>query len=288
MLSPWTVHPRACGEQCALAAAATFAAGSSPRVRGTGQRIGAHCRPDRFIPARAGNRCSNPRRRQSRPVHPRACGEQTTRRKPTCARRGSSPRVRGTAMSDPIKGQSNRFIPARAGNRPEPQTWHSAHPVHPRACGEQLIAASPSFTARGSSPRVRGTAWRTMRRVASIRFIPARAGNSRHGSRLSKPRPVHPRACGEQRHTAPMTKPENGSSPRVRGTERLIGAGWGPVRFIPARAGNSNPPASASLCAPVHPRACGEQGHLAHGVDAPPGSSPRVRGTGWRYTQARL
>ncbi len=71
-----TVHPRVCGEQPSLVTEAVIAAGSSPRVRGTVgpptyQRIG-----QRFIPACAGNRISEPRRGEASSVHPRVCGEQ--------------------------------------------------------------------------------------------------------------------------------------------------------------------------------------------------------------------
>ncbi len=51
-----TVHPRACGEQLASLACTYGAAGSSPRMRGTGFDRSNAARIWRFIPAHAGNR----------------------------------------------------------------------------------------------------------------------------------------------------------------------------------------------------------------------------------------
>ena len=69
----------------------------------------------------------------------------------------------------------------------------------------------------------------------------------------TRPRPVHPRACGEHaRYFRPVT-PCSGSSPRLRGT-------WLPTLSV-----------SDDL---VHPRACGE--HYLHVFAI---SSPRLRGT---------
>ena len=76
------------------------------------------------------------------------------------------------------------------------------------------------------------------------------------------------------------SRPETGSSPRVRGTGCLSGDGRPGVRFIPARAGNSSSVNERPSTAPVHPRACGEQQYRRCGLEYGTGSSPRVRGTG--------
>ena len=71
------VHPRVCGEQARWSAPTRIRAGSSPRVRGTGDEGRGAPQSARFIPACAGNRVSihDPGRRL--PVHPRVCGEQS-------------------------------------------------------------------------------------------------------------------------------------------------------------------------------------------------------------------
>ena len=76
-MCPSTVHPRACGERDWRESLSQVAAGSSPRLRGTGESHNRARPRRRFIPAPAGNgfpgRCGNP----TIPVHPRACGERT-------------------------------------------------------------------------------------------------------------------------------------------------------------------------------------------------------------------
>ena len=278
------VHPRACGEHLCEVSVLPADSGSSPRVRGTLAVSPLPLRPRRFIPARAGNTPCTRRASASASVHPRACGEHLRDLGHDRDEAGSSPRVRGTRRAPGPGGGRLRFIPARAGNTLRPATAESARPVHPRACGEHWLRASPTEAANGSSPRVRGTLHASDEDDPHDRFIPARAGNTTPTRRPPRTFPVHPRACGE--HSIPDHDPPafRGSSPRVRGThseglEEVAGA-----RFIPARAGNTRRRGSSAAGRPVHPRACGE--HAASAAFAPPstGSSPRVRGT--RTTRA--
>ena len=70
-----------------------------------------------------------------------------------------------------------------------------------------------------------------------------------------------------------------GSSPLARGTLHLVDERVDRVRFIPARAGNTNPGVSGAEPLTVHPRSRGEHyggGPCWIGVD---GSSPLARGT---------
>lgn len=69
---------------------------------------------------------------------------------------------------------------------------------HPLVCGEQTVPNVMRKNARGSSPRVRGTAIGAQDRPHRRRFIPAFAGNSRRLRCQFAPPPVHPRVCGEQ------------------------------------------------------------------------------------------
>ena len=75
-----------------------------------------------------------------------------------------------------------------------------------------------------------------------------------------------------------------GSSPRVRGTQLEILLFPFRQRFIPARAGNTEPGAVGSTSGAVHPRACGEHCPAQAGSRIAAGSSPRVRGTLSRTT----
>ncbi len=108
-------------------------------------------------------------------VHPRACGEQWHNKHP--AEPGSSPRVRGTATS--------------------PFIFSGFSTVHPRACGEQRGPGTLGNAGLGSTPRVRGTGQQGRKQPQNIRFIPARAGNSKPTRPGTSTITVHPRACGE-------------------------------------------------------------------------------------------
>ena len=168
----------------------------------------------------------------------------------------------------------------------------------------------------GSSPRARGTRGKHRRENQRNRFIPACAGNTRHWTRRTLGRPVHPRVRGE--HYTKRCGPGKayGSSPRARGTrgtreirrtgERFIPACAGntrvsafaagssprargtlhPVvglfavgRFIPACAGNTTPNRRCPDRSAVHPRVRGEHFPETSHMIRPSGSSPRARGT---------
>ena len=221
-----------------------------------------------------------PLARRSRPVHPRACGEQSSRRTRSINTIGSSPRLRGTATLVHHRLQPVRFIPAPAGNRIWAPSADSSVPVHPRACGEQPVLVGEAGPELGSSPRLRGTAEIGERTNTLIRFIPAPAGNRSSRRALETIRSVHPRACGEQRVTHDLGPLKIGSSPRLRGTVPSIHRPREGLRFIPAPAGNSPPYPPRGISMAVHPRACGEQEFVGGSPNHYNGSSPRLRGTG--------
>ncbi len=70
--------------------------GSSPRMRGTVGQSEMRPKPDRFIPAHAGNSDCADIDPRIHAVHPRACGEQETAANVITLSSGSSPRMRGT------------------------------------------------------------------------------------------------------------------------------------------------------------------------------------------------
>ena len=262
--------------------------GSSPRLRGTAQ---IHRGPG-----------------GTAPVHPRACGEQMPLRARPVSAFGSSPRLRGTGLIALRPVVPARFIPAPAGNRalarfenrpmrfipaPAGNSWFILErprldTVHPRACGEQSPAAALDSRKTGSSPRLRGTGVSGGGDSGGKRFIPAPAGNSRLPGLSRSLQPVHPRACGEQKGNGRVRRREDGSSPRLRGTDQLPNPPPAFFRFIPAPAGNSLIASPAVRPTSVHPRACGEQDRLHVCSGDPCGSSPRLRGTaGYQETALR-
>ncbi len=273
------VHPRAGGELKRPKQRFLTRPGSSPRGRGTLFDWLARAVPGRFIPARAGNSARGSRPLSKQTVHPRAGGELDRRSSIFCRLVGSSPRGRGTHGRAQSVDSRCRFIPARAGNSKERETRTTHETVHPRAGGELEAKEHLEDASAGSSPRGRGTLRESFRAKSSIRFIPARAGNSSQETRDVHSYTVHPRAGGELQRDRATLFLRDGSSPRGRGT--LIEASVAAIagRFIPARAGNSRRRVAVRSCRTVHPRAGGE---LPKGDTLTPekdGSSPRGRGT---------
>ena len=71
----------------------------------------------------------------------------------------------------------------------------------------------------------------------------------------------------------------DGSSPRMRGTPRIVRSDQTDARIIPAHAGNSCFIRARRRVSADHPRACGELNELVTSSDSSYGSSPRMRGT---------
>ena len=233
--------------------------GSSPLARGTRSRVGIDDTPGRFISARAGNTPL----RQAAPY----CGS------------GSSPLARGTrGLPDPdlVPG---RFIPARAGNTYQRVNGANPAPVHPRSRGEHRAYGGGTASPIGSSPLARGTLVPVRPSDPRDRFIPARAGNTLSAKAWRGPWTVHPRSRGEHQTGGGAAPLPGGSSPLARGTLRSTSDPRCPLRFIPARAGNTPRLPSSQSYSPVHPRSRGEHPGHADSLRRENGSSPLARGT---------
>ena len=259
-----------------------------------------NCIKTRFIPAPAGNTCWYSGISGVITVHPRACGEHSSQSRVSITRVGSSPRLRGTPCRALHSCRILRFIPAPAGNT-QTQTLHRVpRPVHPRACGEHAYRRFRYAADPGSSPRLRGTLRLPILHAPIYRFIPAPAGNTLQYRRTLAHTSVHPRACGEHRHSKSLVQETDGSSPRLRGTHLDRVSDQSYYRFIPAPAGNTNQLAThhatyfgssprlrgtpSIYCLEhstksVHPRACGEHALKFLQPSSLIGSSPRLRGT---------
>ena len=120
-----------------------------------------------------------------------------------------------------------------------------------------------------------------------LRIIPAHAGQTTSTSdRIALPTD-HPRACGANFSITVLLCVSFGSSPRMRGKRRPRLCMGGPLRIIPAHAGQTRGwSPSRSLC-PDHPRACGANCFPALWFPALTGSSPRMRGKRQRLPQPR-
>ncbi len=113
---PGAVHPRGRGEHGGLPSGRGDGIGSSPRARGTHERVVIFWGAIRFIPAGAGNTRYCRRSRSHRPVHPRGRGEHAADPSGPLNSVGSSPRARGTPVPVLTGSEHRRFIPAGAGN----------------------------------------------------------------------------------------------------------------------------------------------------------------------------
>ena len=172
------VHPRVGGEHYSTTMLYTVDTGSSPRGRGTHGRVSGDRAGNRFIPAWAGNTVRACSEIDPKAVHPRVGGEHGIVVTIATAGLGSSPRGRGTQFEAHLYGEQQRFIPAWAGNTPVISRPRPTRSVHPRVGGEHCWLSITMWCIPGSSPRGRGTLISAMGLMASIRFIPAWAGNT--------------------------------------------------------------------------------------------------------------
>ena len=131
---------------------------------------------------------------------------------------------------------------------------------------------------------------RLLRRVQ--RIIPARAGQTLRIALQCRRFSDHPRACGANADSAPLTAAACGSSPRVRGKPSAAPPTDPIMRIIPARAGQTYSTLTHDSVHPDHPRACGANVPYGHAPFEHAGSSPRVRGKRRvrtaAYTTARI
>ena len=233
------VHPRVGGEHHEFFSVCEDFGGSSPRGRGTRQKRALLRARRRFIPAWAGNTGACDGSGAGVPVHPRVGGEHWIRTAPNIRGCGSSPRGRGTQITDGLRKAGRRFIPAWAGNTRLCGRTGLTPSVHPRVGGEHHNARAWGFPPFGSSPRGRGTPGCSNPASGTARFIPAWAGNTLQYQNPVMGRAVHPRVGGEHGGTYCCGTDRIGSSPRGRGTRKAVVRVPYAPRFIPAWAGNT-------------------------------------------------
>ena len=211
-------------------------------------------------------------------VHPRACGGNGSGRSLLRDGGGPSPRVRGKLQQSCHGHLLFRSIPARAGETIARVCSVLEVPVHPRACGGNLIRRRTLIPVTGPSPRVRGKPKLEPGHRRRGRSIPARAGET-SGCRRARGFPtVHPRACGGNKRATWAALLYEGPSPRVRGKLQQLPAERGIEGSIPARAGETAGARTPGSCCAVHPRACGGNSPETAVTTAMAGPSPRVRG----------
>ena len=250
-------HPRACGANEDWRLACFNRIGSSPRMRGKPRPMRVAAWRARIIPAHAGQTSGPWCRRRARPDHPRACGANLPSPYAVPEPSGSSPRMRGKPIRDPIDMTAVRIIPAHAGQT-RPTGWRGrSGPDHPRACGANGFDSSKLGGDLGSSPRMRGKLRQGLGHKFAYRIIPAHAGQTRRCRSTLTARTDHPRACGANWVLRQHVDTVAGSSPRMRGkpaSGELVLDGF---RIIPAHAGQTRITPAPPHQKADHPRACG-------------------------------
>ena len=91
------------------------------------------------------------------PVYPRWRGEHLISRALAAPLRGLSPLARGTHAPHIYQPETDRFIPAGAGNSHDISAVHDEMAVYPRWRGELVMLCHPVTPACGLSPLARGT-----------------------------------------------------------------------------------------------------------------------------------
>ena len=153
---------------------------------------------------------------------------------------GSSPRVRGAPRLHRHEAEEEGIIPACAGSTNPLRGFLNVLRDHPRVCGEHFAASSASWSAFGSSPRVRGALNAFVASRLYDGIIPACAGSTTAVASTCAARWDHPRVCGEHVKYDVGGSAIRGSSPRVRGALALHPCGVDDGGIIPACAGSTS------------------------------------------------
>ena len=130
---------------------------------------------------------------------------------------------------------------------------------YPRVCGEKRSREAANFRLWGSPPRVRGKGPGVALLHDGKGITPAYAGKSSRRRCCRAGLGDHPRMCGEKKRHVIQLNRTWGSSPRVRGKERLPHMAAQSGGINPACAGKSRCPPELRSDAWDHPRVCGEK-----------------------------
>ena len=190
------VYPRECGGTFHLGFHVPLGTGLSPRVRGNRACPSDHVAASGSIPASAGEPPSVIRVGSRLSVYPRECGGTDCWASLLGQKVGLSPRVRGNRNCRHWSLQRKRSIPASAGEPRMFTPMDRAPRVYPRECGgtKSDLVANTGYD--GLSPRVRGNPGAVLEDAASMRSIPASAGEPFSMASKTTRNWVYPRECG--------------------------------------------------------------------------------------------
>ena len=170
------VYPRACGGTVEESGQVGIDLGLSPRLRGNLERRISYGMEQRSIPAPAGEPWQRGRPGDHGRVYPRACGGTGRQSEFAYLTSGLSPRLRGNRGRQYSAPDSQRSIPAPAGEPPRKQSCCRVGKVYPRACGGTVTKTWVANGVPGLSPRLRGNPRLHRSPTRYRRSIPAPAG----------------------------------------------------------------------------------------------------------------
>ena len=248
-------------------------------MRGSRPEYGLSHPLEGIIPAGAGLTIPHFQPKNLQRDHPRGCGAHNLPTRLKRAKKGSSPRVRGSLGYKSITGIKPGIIPAGAGLTSSKRRCSRRRRDHPRGCGAHFMSLWNQITAAGPSPRVRGSLPVDANKYKVQGIIPAGAGLTPFRMRGAASARDHPRGCGAHVDDFLLFSSDLGSSPRVRGSPTSTLKNAIETGIIPAGAGLTSASPRRSSSSGDHPRGCGA--HLLRHQRSISllGSSPRVRGS---------
>ena len=185
-----------CGGTLSRQPAGGSGQGLSPRVRGNRCGICGCPSSMRSIPACAGEPATGKARGRRRRVYPRVCGGTVATELGSNLSRGLSPRVRGNLRNILLNLDSQRSIPACAGEPIQLPRRIKLAEVYPRVCGGTRRVVHAGQHCRGLSPRVRGNPEGQAAGFQQGGSIPACAGEPPCPPPTDRLITVYPRVCG--------------------------------------------------------------------------------------------
>ena len=193
------VYPRECGAARRASSKTSWTSGLSPRVRGSPRSGVVPGRPQRSIPASAGQPIQLRVGHNHLTVYPRECGAAPFPIALQCWPSGLSPRVRGSPRTRLIGQTTDGSIPASAGQPRVIASHDSEEQVYPRECGAAFSCPNDLVVSCGLSPRVRGSHEQIEWARRELGSIPASAGQPQALGVIASSSKVYPRECGAAR-----------------------------------------------------------------------------------------
>ena len=123
---------------------------------------------------------------------------------------------------------------------------------------------------------------------APVGIIPAHAGLTSSGCTAYRASRDHPRACGAHVPASGFCARRAGSSPRMRGSLKVVARRVLRPGIIPAHAGLTSRSPTRRQDSRDHPRACGAHSATRALAAAVSGSSPRMRGSLAGFHRSRM